>query len=137
MDTKKHSPSAECRERRRLRAWELHQQGWAQRRIAAALGVTQGAVHQWLKRVREKGSVEALRSHPAPGRRATLTDEQLAQLPALLAQGAEAFGFRGDQWTTARVAVVLHQVFGVSHHPAHVSRLLRKHCPGWRGIKKT
>jgi len=137
MDTENNHPAADWREPRRRRAWELHRQGWSQRRIAQELGVTQGAVYQWLKRVREAGDPEALRSRPAPGRRAALTDEQLAQLPALLAQGAAAFGFRGDHWTTARVAAVVQQVFGIAHHPAHVSRLLRKHYPGWRGVKKT
>ncbi len=54
------------REGRRLRAWELHQQGWKQKDIAAALGVTQGAVSQWLKRGNTRG-VDALRRRPAPG----------------------------------------------------------------------
>ena len=121
-------------ETRRFIAWELHQQGWSQTRIAEALGVTQGAVSQWLKRSREEG-VEALRRHPAPGRKAFLTDEQLAQIPALIAAGATAFGFRDDRWTTRRVATVLKQVFGVSYHPGHVSRVLQKHCPDWRARK--
>jgi hypothetical protein len=34
------------REGRRLRGWELRQAGWTQAAIAAALGVTQGAVSQ-------------------------------------------------------------------------------------------
>src|SRR5215470_8647966 len=97
------------RESRRLRAWELHQQGWSQGQIAEELGVTRGAVSQWLKRARE-GGVDALRRHPAPGQQAKLTDEQLAQLPSLLARGAESFGFRGDKWTTRRVAAVIQQV---------------------------
>lgn len=124
--------SSDERERRRLKAWELHQQGWSQRRIAVELGVTQGAVSQWLRRVRDGGSVDALRYRPAPGRRAAMTDDQLAQLPALIARGAEAFGFQGNRWTTHRAAAALKQVFNVAYHPAHVSRLLRKHCPGWR-----
>ncbi len=130
------SQPSDWRESRRLRAWELHQQGWSQRQIAAALGVTQGAISQWLKRARDGGGIEALRRYPAPGRVAALTDEQCAQLPALLARGAEAFGYQGDRWTTTRVAEVIRQVFGVSYHPAHVSRLLRKHCPDWRDAKK-
>ena len=52
------------REGRRRRAWELKQQGWKQTAIAAALGITPGAVSQWLKRAREDG-VDALRRHPA------------------------------------------------------------------------
>ena len=42
-------------EARRLRAWELKQQGWKQSAITQALGVTPGAVSQWLKRAREEG----------------------------------------------------------------------------------
>ncbi len=135
MRTARPIPLPDWREIRRLRAWELHQVGWSQRQIAAALGVTQGAVSQWLKRAREGGSVDALRRRTAPGRCGALTDEQCSQLPALLAQGAEAFGFQGDWWTTMPVAEAMKQVFGVSYHPAHVSRLLRKHCAGWRDKK--
>ena len=41
-------------EGRRLRAWELKQEGWTQRAIARALGVTEGAVSQWCKRARSR-----------------------------------------------------------------------------------
>lgn len=135
MPTKQFLQPLDSRERRRLRAWELHQQGWSQRQIAAELGVSQGAVSQWLKRALEGGGTDTLRRRPAPGRHPALTETQFSQLPSLLALGAEAFDFRGDQWTTVRVAAVLKQVFGVSYHPAHVSRLLRKYCPGWRDKK--
>jgi predicted transcriptional regulator len=59
------------RDGRRRRAWELKQQGWKQTAIAAALGVTPGAVSQWLKRARTQG-VEALhRSADASAGRVT------------------------------------------------------------------
>src|SRR5260221_3927785 len=96
MKTK--SPQLDWREGRRRRAWELKEQGWKQQDIAAALGVTAGAISQWLKRGREQG-VEALRRHPAPGRQPRLTSEQLAQLPALVERGPEAYGVRGQVWT--------------------------------------
>ena len=112
------------REGRRRRAWELNEEGWTQQDIAAALGVTPGAVSQWLKRAREQGGPEALRRHPAPGRQPRLTGGQLTQLPALLAPGPEAYGFRGQVWTCRRVAEVIRRTFGVAYHPAHVSRLL-------------
>jgi transposase len=121
MSTKE--PQLDWREGRRQRAWELKQQGWKQQDIAAALGVTPGAVSQWLKRGREHG-VEGLRRHPAPGRQPRLSAEQLAQLPVLMDAGAEAYGFRGQIWTCQRVAEVIRRTFGVSYHPAHVSRLL-------------
>jgi transcriptional regulator with XRE-family HTH domain len=34
------------KEARRLRAWHLKQQGWSRRQIAAAMGVSEGAVSQ-------------------------------------------------------------------------------------------
>lgn len=122
MSTK--APQLDWRAGRRRRAWELAQQGWKQQDIAAALGVTPGAVSQWLKRAREQGGPEALRRHPAPGRQPRLTTAQLAHLPALLAPGPQAYGFRGQVWTCRRVAEVIRRTFGVAYHPAHVSRLL-------------
>lgn len=108
-----------------MRAWELHAEGWTGRAVAAALKVSEGAVSGWLKRARA-GGVDALRRHPAPGATPRLTTEQRARLPDLLAQGAEAYGFIGEVWTTKRVAVVIQRTFGVRYHPAHVSRLLRR-----------
>ena len=106
----------------------MHQAGWTGRAIAQALGVTEGAVSQWLKRARE-GGPEALRVRIPPGPTPKLTAEQQAQLPVLLAHGAEAYGFLGDVWTTKRVAALIKQEFGIHYHPAHVSRLLR--AVGW------
>jgi transposase len=112
------------REGRRLRAYELKQQGWKQTEIADALGVTEGAVSQWMKRAREEG-MEGLRHKPPPGATPRLSEDERARLPELLAQGAQAHGFRGDVWTCERVAIVIRKEFGVSYHPAHVSRLLK------------
>jgi transposase len=118
------SQASDWREGRRLRAFELKQQGWKQTQIADALGVSEGAVSQWMKRAREKG-VKALRHKPPPGARPRLSDQERARLPELLAQGAQAHGFRGELWTCERVAIVIRREFGVSYHPSHVSRLLK------------
>jgi transposase len=93
-----------------------------------ALGVSKGAVSQWMKRGRE-GGVEALAAHPPTGVKPKLTVEQKAQMPQLLVKGAESYGFRGDVWTASRVAVVIERTFGVKYHRDHVSRLLRE--AGW------
>jgi transposase len=113
------------REARRLRAWELQQKGWQQKDIAEALGVSAGAVSQWLKRAKMEG-VAALYHRKGGGPKPRLSEEQLAALPALLAQGAEHFGFRGDVWTQPRVAALIKRVFDVSYHPRHVGRLLKQ-----------
>jgi transposase len=122
---KYHTPEpVDWREGRRLRAWELHQHGWKQKDIAAALGVTPGAVSQWITRG-NAGGVAGLRRRPTPGSAPRLTVDQREQLRAALANGAPAFGFVGDAWTTKRIAAVIKEVFGVSYHPAHVSRIVR------------
>jgi transposase len=124
MNTLSSSHASDWREGRRLRAWELHQQGWTQQQIADALGVRQGSVSKWLARAHSHG-LAALRRKKAAGPVARLSADQRAQLPALLDRGAEAFGFRGAVWTRARVAAVIKRIFGVTYHPAHVSRILK------------
>ena len=119
---------ADWREERRKQAWKLKEQNWQQKDIAVALGVSEGAVSHWMKRGRE-GGIEALEAHPPKGVSPRLTAQQKAQLPALLAKGAEAYGFRGDVWTASRVAEVIYRTFGVRYHRDHVSRLLRE--AGW------
>ena len=116
------------REARRLRAWELKQQGWKQSKIAEALGVTAGAVSQWVKAARE-GGVEALYGTTGGGPKRKLAVEQREALPDLLARGAQAHGFRGDVWTCPRVAQVIKREFGVQYTPQHVGTVLRQ--IGW------
>jgi transposase len=99
--------------------------GWRQRQIATALGVSEGAVSQWLAQVRRAGPA-TLQPRPRPGRPPRLSPAQQAQVPALLGRGATAFGFRGDRWTCPRVAEVIRREFGVRYHPDHISRLLSR-----------
>src|ERR671910_510872 len=115
MDNLLSKQAVDWREGRRLRAWELKGEGWSQQQIADALGVSKGAVSQWMKRGRE-GGIEGLKRRIASGASPRLSDKQRAELPELLAKGAPAHGFRGD---------VCRRRFGVSYHPAHVSRLVR------------
>lgn len=104
---------------------ELKRKGWKQRDIADALGVTKGAVSQWMKRAKEEGVQGLLRSKPPPGAQPRLSEEQRERIPELLDRGAKAYGFRGEVWTCERVAGVIREEFGGAYHPAHVSRLLR------------
>jgi transposase len=123
------SPPPDWREWRRLRALELHQQGWTQCGIAAALGATEGTVSRWLAAAR-RGGREALASHlDGRGVAPELTPEQVRLIPDLLWHGAEAYGFRGDVWTCTRVAGVIREEFDVSYSKSQVSRLLKR--LGW------
>jgi transposase len=112
------------REWRRMQAWRLAQLGWKRRDIAAALGVSEGAVSQWLAAARRDGPA-ALLARPVPGHPAKLTAARLRLIPDFLWHGPEAYGFRGEVWTCARVARVIEEEFGVRYHKGHVSRLLK------------
>jgi len=103
----------------------LKQRGWYQRDIAEALDVSEEALSRWLARAREVGP-EALRARVAPGRAPRLTPDQRRSIPELLWHGPEAYGFRGQVWTCARVAKVIEEEFGVCYHKDHVGRLLRE-----------
>jgi transposase len=109
---------------RRMQAWHLKQLGWKQRDSAVACGVSEGAVSRWLS-VAARFGPDALRSRPISGRPSKLTPAQRRLLPDCLWHGTEAYGFRGDVWTCARVARVIEEEFGVSYSKSQVSYLLR------------
>jgi transposase len=108
-----------------MQAWQLRQRGWKQRQIATALGVTEAAVSQWITMARDDGPVALLaRSRPGPAAKIEL--DQMRLIPDLLGHGAEAYGFRGEVWTCARIAKVIEEEFGVSYNRGHVSRLMKE-----------
>ena len=113
---------------RRFRALHLKQQGWSRHDIAEALGVCPVSVSRWFARVRD-GGPEALRAHPVPGRPPKLSSAQRRLIPEFLWHGTEAYGFRGEVWTCARIALVIEEEFGVRYHKDHVGRLLKEQ--GW------
>lgn len=116
--------ASDWREGRGLRAWEL-EEGLTQKRIADVLGVTEGAVSQWMRRGRE-GGVEGLKRRVACGASPRLASEQRMELAKLLATyDAEDFGFTEKVWNCGRVAELIRWRFEVSYHPAHVSRISR------------
>jgi len=129
------------REKRRLRAAELFEQGVPNVVIAERLGVSDSAVDLWKARW-EVGGAEALRSSGRPGYPALLDDEQVAVLKAQLERGALAHGFATDRWTAPRVNELIERLFGVCFaQPAGAWRLLRRigvtfHRPGRRATQR-
>ena len=118
-------PGTDWREWRRLRALQLKEHGWYQRDIAEALGVAEDTVGRWIARARVGGR-EALRARHGPGRPPRLTPLQRRLIPEFLWHGPEAYGFRGEVWTCARIGKVIEQEFGASYHKGHVARLLKE-----------
>ena len=127
MRTSEFKPG-DWREWRRLRAWQLKQDGWSQRAIAGALGVSEVSVSHWLTRACE-GGLESLRTQPGSGRPPRLSPRQKNLIPEFLWHGPEAYGFQGQVWTRARIAQVIQKEFGVHYHKGHVGKLLKE--LGW------
>jgi transposase len=123
MDASDFTPD-DWREWRRLRALRLKQQGWYQRDIGNVLGVSEETVSRWLARARD-GGPEALLTRSSPGHPPKLSSAQKRLIPEFLWHGPEAYGFRGEVWTCARVARVIEEEFGVRYHKDHVGRLLK------------
>jgi transposase len=110
---------------RRFRAFRLVQEGWSRHDIAEALGISRMSVSRWLARARV-GGPDALRAHPSPGAPPKLSAAQKRLIPEFLWHGAEAYGFRGEVWTRARIAQVIEEEFGVRYHKGHVGKLLQE-----------
>jgi transposase len=128
MDKRNNNPLLQAndwRETRRFQAVALKAQGWQQAQIAQELGVTPGAVSQWLKRAREKGP-EALRTYTGRRQKPRLQEEQIRQLPDLLAKGPQAYGFGSTTWTHEQIIALIQQVYDVRFSHGHIGRILRK-----------
>ncbi|CAG0927178.1 hypothetical protein TFLX_00411 [Thermoflexales bacterium] len=123
--SKQRASSTGWKEQRRFRAYELKHPGWKQNDSASALGVSKGAVSQWLRRAEPFGQC-GLQARPHPGRPPELMADQKHLLPDLLSHGAEAYGFRGDVWTCPRIGKVIEWEWGISYPKSPVARLLKE-----------
>jgi transposase len=108
---------------RRRRAVELLDGNESPATIARILGVARGSLYRW-KAARSRPGGLAAKPHPGPTPR--LGDDQLAKLKKLLLQGATAHGWSNELWTAKRVAEVIRRHFGLSFHPEHVRKLLKR-----------
>lgn len=109
------------REYRREQAWKLKQQGWKQKEIARALGVSEGAVSQWMVR----GRLGVLAAQPTPGKEPKLSHQDKRALVEIVQAGAQAAGFEGEVWTQRRVRQVIQERFSVVYSERHVGRVLK------------
>lgn len=122
---------AQAMEARRLAALPLLERGQSFSSIARRFGVSRQAVFVWNRQWHRRGEA-GLRRRRRPGRPHKLARSRLAQLPRLLAQGAEAHGFSSPRWTTQRVADLIWRRFRVRYDRDHVGRLLHRFGWSWQ-----
>jgi transposase len=112
-------------EQRRLRAMTLLERGCGQSEVARQVGVTPGAVSQWVKAFR-RGGPAALKAKVHPGPKPKLSPPQIGRWQKLLLQGATHHGFATELWTLARVVAVIRKHFAVTYDPSGVWHVLRR-----------
>jgi transposase len=93
--------------------------------LAAELDVTRGSVNRWLRWYEALG-VDGLLTGTAPGPAPRLSDDQRAELTAIVEAGPLAAGYRSGVWTGPMIGDVIEQRFGVRYHNHHVPRLLHQ-----------
>lgn len=124
--------SAEVIEDRRHRALRLLDEGLSLNEVGHRIGCAPSSVLRWRDRRADEGS-DGLAVRPTPGRPCKLTQAQRRRLVRILLKGALARGYRTELWTTARIAEVIEDTFGVQYHRDHVGRLM--HGLGWSSQK--
>lgn len=117
------------RERVRLTAADLIEEGASDREVAPRFRVTRMPANRW-RRALAAGGRAALASKGSGGARCRLTSAQVSEMVAVLEAGPAAWGWDEDQcWTLARIAEVVARRFGMDYTLAGLGLLL--HRIGW------
>ena len=98
----------------------LRKAGLGQKAIGEAVNLTQ----QGVSKILAATDKDLPLTRKPPGYLRRLTDEQLAELPKFLAQGAEDDGFSGSSWTHERVREVIKKEFRVAYEVKQVGRII-------------
>jgi transposase len=117
-------------ERRRRRAVQAVREGHQPATVAQVLGIDRSTIYCWLRQAQNPHGLDAKTVH----RPSRLNDAQLAELEVLLLEGATAHGWSNDLWTAGRVTTLITRHFGLSFHPEHVRKILKRRL-GWSSQK--
>jgi transposase len=120
--------SADLLEDRRQRALALLKTGLSFNEAARRIPCAASSVMRWFNAWR-RGGARALKVRSSPGRPVKLQPIQRRRLVKVLLKGPLARGYRTNLWTTARIAEVIQQEFGVHYHRDHIGRLM--HSFNW------
>jgi len=114
---------------RRMAAAEMFGRGKRQVDVVTELGVSAQTASRWYRAWRDGGGA-ALAGAGRAGRMRKLSDQQLAEVEAVLVKGPRANGFATEMWTLARVADVIETVTGVRYSQTQTWTILRERL-GW------
>jgi transposase len=112
-------------ETRRLAAAQDLLNGATQSQVARRHGVSRTTASRWHRSIVVKG-VEGMRKRRATGRPSRLTSDQVDSIRKMFFEGASAYGFSSDRWTTGKLAEAIERKFGIRYDQDHVGRLMHK-----------
>lgn len=118
---------------KRLLAAIAYKQGQSPAEIEETFGISKKNVYLWLDRFEERGLNDALYDESKPGRPTKLSDDQFAELEAVLHDSPGAAGYEDIQaWTPKFVQHWLKTHFDVEYTLRHVRRLMDDIGLSWR-----
>jgi transposase len=124
LRARSHDRATDPHTRDRLEMVRLSDAGWSIPRIARHLQCHQATVRRHIKAFLAHG-FDILPDKPRSGRPPTVTEADLLAVEALLDAG-------GRTWTTRQLVAWLSQERGVTVHPDHLRRLLRRRRISWK-----
>ncbi len=120
--------AARCRDpdaARRMLALALVQEGVSRGQAARQCGMDRQTLRDWVHRYNAEG-LSGLSNRPPPGRKPCLTQEQMAELAALVEEGPDPDRDGVVRWRRVDLRAIIAERFGVSLHERSVGKLLRR-----------
>jgi len=110
-----------------------YKQGQSPAEIEETFGISRKNVYLWLDRFETRGLDDALLDEPKPGRPSKLSEEEFAELEALLQKSPEEAGYDDVQaWSPKFVQHWLKTHFDVEYTRRHIRQLMEEAGLSWR-----
>lgn len=119
------SLSRDEREKVRLQAGKLFQQGLTQADIARRFKATPAAVNYWHK-AWKRGGINSLKSKGHPGFASKLTPQKRLLFKQAVLKGPLRYGFETNLWTLSRLSTVMNKVAKVRFGHNHTWEIVRE-----------
>src|ERR1700693_3792920 len=110
---------------RRLLALAMVLDGHPRSAAASSNGMDRQTLRDWVHRYNQQG-VEGLKTRPIPGRTPFLTEQQMAELSALVVQGADPATDKVVRWRCVDLLGVVKRRFSVEVHESTIGKWLHQ-----------
>ena len=105
--------------------------------LCSMFSMEQTAVYRWIKKFKETGNYESLKSNHGGGRKPKLTTKDINKLIQFLLNPATKYGFENDLWTLNRVIILCEKKIKKKVSKNLVWRMLRKNKFFYKSIEKS